>query len=245
MTMASSSEVTMIGDRIDFISAYCDRWCERCAYTTRCSAFASEVAIAMCGDLAEGLELAVGRARSVKGERSSATAEWVSEMNEEPSAEAMATMMDEEGRRDARADSSPIMTLARACAMVSQRWLEAHSEETPGTRDPLLAEALAIIAHDSVFISAKLWRALRGHISDEDGEGDEVDPIQNDSNGSAKVALISIERSEHAWRTIALATGQETPATLAEQMHALAGKVETEFPRARAFVRPGFDEPDR
>ena len=28
-------------DRIDFISSYCDRWCERCAYTERCSAFIS------------------------------------------------------------------------------------------------------------------------------------------------------------------------------------------------------------
>jgi hypothetical protein len=37
-------------DRIDFISAYCDSWCERCAYTTRCSAFAVRVATAMCDD---------------------------------------------------------------------------------------------------------------------------------------------------------------------------------------------------
>jgi hypothetical protein len=31
-------------DRIDFISAYCDRWCERCAFTERCSVFAVKVA---------------------------------------------------------------------------------------------------------------------------------------------------------------------------------------------------------
>ncbi len=30
----------MHGDRIDFISEYCDRWCERCAFTSRCSAYA-------------------------------------------------------------------------------------------------------------------------------------------------------------------------------------------------------------
>src|SRR5206468_3255294 len=33
--------------RIDFIAAYCDRWCERCAYTMRCSAYACRVAIAV------------------------------------------------------------------------------------------------------------------------------------------------------------------------------------------------------
>ena len=40
----------MCSETIDFISAYCDRWCERSAFTERCSAFACDAAIAMCGD---------------------------------------------------------------------------------------------------------------------------------------------------------------------------------------------------
>ena len=51
----------MLTDRIDFISEYCDRWCERCAFTTRCSAYAVQAALGMCGDLTEALQLAVGR----------------------------------------------------------------------------------------------------------------------------------------------------------------------------------------
>ena len=31
-------------NRIDFISSYCDRWCERCAFD-RCSAFACDIAL--------------------------------------------------------------------------------------------------------------------------------------------------------------------------------------------------------
>ena len=51
----------MHADRIEFISAYCDRWCERCAFTTRCSAYAVHAALAMCdGDFAAAIELAVG-----------------------------------------------------------------------------------------------------------------------------------------------------------------------------------------
>jgi hypothetical protein len=57
----------MDAERIDFISAYCDRWCERCAFTDRCSAFACQAAIAMCGDFAEGIQLAVGRPKSAGG----------------------------------------------------------------------------------------------------------------------------------------------------------------------------------
>jgi len=56
-------------DRIDFISAYCDRWCERCAFTARCSAFACHLAIGMCGDSAQGLELAVGAPMPEDGKR--------------------------------------------------------------------------------------------------------------------------------------------------------------------------------
>lgn len=41
-------ESDMCGDRIDFISEYCDRWCERCAFTGRCSAYAVKVALEMC-----------------------------------------------------------------------------------------------------------------------------------------------------------------------------------------------------
>ena len=40
-------------NRIEFISEYCDRWCERCAFTSRCSAYAVKTALGMCGDLRE------------------------------------------------------------------------------------------------------------------------------------------------------------------------------------------------
>ena len=54
---------------IDFISAYCDRWCERCTFTERCSLFAVQAALAMCeGDDEQAMELAIGRAPSEDGE---------------------------------------------------------------------------------------------------------------------------------------------------------------------------------
>jgi hypothetical protein len=47
---------------IDFISAYCDRWCERCPFTERCSNFAVTSALAMCDGNAEAaFELAIGQ----------------------------------------------------------------------------------------------------------------------------------------------------------------------------------------
>ena len=60
-----------------------------------------------------------------------------------------------------------------------------------------MQESLEIAAHDTLFISAKLRRAISGRDPHERSD-DESRPIQNDWNGSAKVALISIERSEVA-----------------------------------------------
>jgi hypothetical protein len=105
-------------------------------------------------------------------------------------------------------------------------------------------ESLEIAAHDALFICAKLRRALSGRDPHERSD-DESHSVQNDWNGSAKVALISIERSEAAWRVIADATTEETPAMLADELRNLKREVETVFPTAWSFVRPGFDEPWR
>jgi hypothetical protein len=43
--------------RIDFISDYCDRWCERCAFTTRCSSYAVRAATAMCDGCQREIEM--------------------------------------------------------------------------------------------------------------------------------------------------------------------------------------------
>ena len=72
----------MNADRIDFISSYCDRWCERCAYTSRCSAYAVEIATAMCGDFAQGLELAVGSPQPPDREARVESPEWLAELQD-------------------------------------------------------------------------------------------------------------------------------------------------------------------
>ena len=98
------------------------------------------------------------------------------------------------------------------------------------------------------FISAycdRLRRALDGLDRHRCGEEVDGDPAQSDWNGSAKVALISIRRSEHAWRAITRATADDHAAMLADAAQDLRALALREFPRAMSFVRPGFDEPGR
>jgi hypothetical protein len=127
-------------------------------------------------------------------------------------------------------------------AIAAHRWLEKF-RETPGTPEASLQEALDVVAWDEFLIHVKIIRALDGR--DEFPEGDFRDqgPIQSDWNGSAKVATMCIDRSEHAWRVVAAATGDEAAGVLAEILAALRQQMSKEFPHAMEFRRPGFDDP--
>ena len=67
-----------------------------------------------------------------------------------------------------------------------------------------------------------------------------------DHDGSAKVALLGMERSHAAWLELAAqrlgVSGQIEP--FIADLIWLSDELERVFPNARAFVRPGFDEPD-
>ena len=125
-------------------------------------------------------------------------------------------------------------------AVAEHRWFHEHAAIRESA-DGVIRDALAIVLWDSTFIGGKLTRAVHGRELGND-RGD--DPIQNDWNGSAKIALISIERSESAWQIIAQATGDVVAADLASAMSSLRGEVEAAFPFARLFKRPGFDDAD-
>ena len=75
----------------------------------------------------------------------------------------------------------------------------------------------------------------------EHGGFSEADLIQDDWNGSAKVALISLDRSVVGWNRIAATTADADAAAIAQRLQALRMDVERAFPDAGRFVRPGLD----
>jgi hypothetical protein len=223
---------------IDFISAYCDRWCERCVFTGRCSTFAAQAAMAMCGDVAEGVELAVGWPQQADAVEEPVPG-WPANLpDDEPTPAESTRWRRERNARKARVDATRAMQLAWPYSLLVHKWLMA-ARMTP--TDPAIAEALAIVAHDASLITVKLHRALDGRDLHRSGEDIDDDPAQSDFNGSAKVALLSIDRSAAAWTAIAEAIGGETPSEFAALLEELRREVEVEFPNARAFRRPGFD----
>src|SRR5436189_4941846 len=113
---------------IDFISAYCDRWCERCSMTDHCSAFTANLAIAMCEDACDGLELAFGRAPDDDG-IVKPLPKWVEDFVEVEmtAAETAAFERKEEQRRE-KIEETALMQRAQGIVRLARQWLAARGE---------------------------------------------------------------------------------------------------------------------
>jgi hypothetical protein len=106
-----------------------------------------------------------------------------------------------------------------------------------------LMDAVDVIRWYQHQIYVKLERAYH---SLRDEKLEELDDFPKDSDGSAKVALIGMDRSISAWGEILKFFPDQEANILGIIAHLdrLRNRTEAEFPGARAFVRPGFDEKD-
>jgi hypothetical protein len=115
---------------------------------------------------------------------------------------------------------------------------------TPGA-DPS-AEAVSINDATEVIrwyqhqIHVKLRRAIESTRNEKEDAGD---GFPKNSDGSAKVALIGLDRSIGAWKMLlSCFPGQQQPILhFVASLESIRRRVESQFPQARAFVRPGFD----
>jgi len=107
-------------------------------------------------------------------------------------------------------------------------------------------EAAEVIRWYQYQISVKIQRAIRSVTIEKQSGCDDATPkdFAKDSDGSAKVAIIGIERSIAAWKML-LNSFPELEKQIIDLnlfLQSILKRVETQFPRARSFVRPGFDE---
>ncbi len=94
-------------------------------------------------------------------------------------------------------------------------------------------------------IHVKFMRALCEREREfETYEDEEMKNVPRDSDGSAKVALIGIDRSLAAWIRLDEQLSEKRVIThpMTTQLLKLQASIEGEFPDARMFVRPGFDQ---
>jgi len=222
---------------------YCDRWCETCAFTSRCRSFADRAAVE--AELDPNFK-AVADAPPLPQEAPEPPPQWlqecIDEMNEAAAEIAKLDVSQDEVRQRIYDYVSPehrtIEQRARAYSLATAGWLQ--TVDLPAERDH--ADPRSVLWHDCAFIPAKIYRALGGLRMWREDPHD----WPADHDGSAKVALISIDRSRVAWIAVAergiASTADVEP--FVSELGVLGDELERVFPKARAFIRPGFDEPE-
>lgn len=250
----------------EFISGiynYCDRWCERCQFTARCMNYA------MSEDDAEDPEARDINNRAFWDKLHDifrVTMEMVQEMAEERGIDLNAIDVDEEMELDRinseKAEKHPCAVAAREYGTMVSSWFDSIKKKSEAQEDDISAhvrldlfeagfaanedgtdigEMVEVIRWYQHQIYVKLMRALHGQL-DERNEIDEGFP--KDSDGSAKVSLIGIDRSMAAWAEVMRYFKEQDGdiSSILVHLEGLRYSVEKQFPDARGFFRPGFDD---
>jgi hypothetical protein len=216
---------------------YCDSWCASCGFTSRCRVFADTVQLEAAVDPTLKPLIDARLLPDVPPD----PPPWMQELIEQASTFALETRTD---RRDCPSpaivpDHAVLREHASTYFDWVLAWLRTHEAFAVATdpRDPR-----AVVSWLYSMIDVKVRRALHGLAED--------DPSSRnwpaDYDGSAKVALLAVERSQVAWLQI-VERGHATWADaepFVRRLLSLRHEIEGIFPGARAFVRPGFDEPD-
>jgi hypothetical protein len=146
------------------------------------------------------------------------------------------------------AEGHEICRAAKTYSNLVEDWFSSAASLIPASPaidggDTGLEETLEVIRWYQHFIYVKLMRAVQGEMGEREEGADE---FPRDSEGSAKIALIGIDRSIGAWGTVYAADllHDEKILRFVAYLDRLREEVEKTFPEARSFIRPGFDRID-
>jgi hypothetical protein len=280
-------ELAELAENPEFISGiynYCDRWCERCQFTSRCFLYATEQADSDLDD---------PEVRDIRNEKfwtklqsifkntAEMITQWAAEAGLDLDSIDTEEALEEHKREIDKAKQSELSQAAKRYAMTVETWFkeefateeDVHDDAAitpkPNEMDLTVREAAEVIRWYQFFVAVKIFRALTGgdrteyepdgeddifgNIFDDGGPGDDDDIDYEavlaradwmDANGSAKVALVAIDRSISAWRVLQISlpekAGSIQPMLL--ELERLRRATELRFPQARDFIRPGLDE---
>jgi hypothetical protein len=250
-----SSEITDDEGFIPGIHNYCDRWCERCDFTDKCRVFAMEE---------EMMEMLNKNKKEKQGDAddSEHPSDWyaaeqdlLEESDDEPEFEIdfpedsseFGHEKDDYFSAHSKAGRHPLAEMAYSYSTKSFNWFRKYNKElqnhftkhlAKGYADEVM-DATEVIQWYHMFIFAKIKRALSGYY-----ELEEFEEADYDMNGSAKVALIGLDRSIEAANILIrhMKGYRETLKTFKDQLEQIRELAEEVFPDARDFTRPGLDE---
>jgi hypothetical protein len=254
---------------IQGIFNYCDRWCEKCAFTARCRVYSTErLAQAdlpsdpespeFWNKLHDNFQKTLELLRDMLEEMEAKSKELEAREEKNDTADSKGYEKDAEDFDD-ELGPPPSVPWAEGYSKLIQDFFDKNedffSEEEerfdhkvrmglPIDVEQLgfLQEALQTIRWFQDFISSKIHRAMAQKHYDTDGT--ETDNPQSDCNGSAKVAMIGIQRSTDAWQFIQRFFPEKDTETqkIRQLLEDIRTRLTTEFPHWEKFHRPGFDD---
>lgn len=248
-------------ERIPGIYNYCDKWCERCSFTSRCAVYADEQGLSNAEkDIKnqafwERLSDNFAKAFTMLHEKAKELGVDLDEISRETEEDRIKRQ-----RKDEANHSHPLVLMGLEYSDLSRKWCKqvaiqekadqiAHEYEL-GIRSAQDAKNEALIIKDCLevinwyetLLPAKLMRAISGKA--DDGGWAKENGFQSDFDGSAKIAIISIDRSMQAWLKLyeRIPAEQDHILSMLALLEKMKKMTTAEFPGALTFVRPGFDE---
>lgn len=248
-------------NNIPGIYNYCDRWCERCNFTARCAVYERTSKLTPeqndINNNAFWEQLSQNFADTLVMITAEAAKQGI-DLNAIPEEE-MEEYKLKEKQKDERNEKHPVIVAAKlysnkAMDLVKQNNLLAEKSTEmqqqvalgiTGVNDAKLELASLNDCYEIVQwymhqVYIKLKRAMS--VYDDGEEDDEL--MMGDANGSAKVALIGTERSMIAWEKIMrmLPSAEDDMLEILALLQKIRMLVDKQFPCARNFKRPGFDD---
>ena len=241
---------------------YCDRWCERCEFTSRCLNY--EMSEKKFGDL-EDANIHNEEFWQRFSETLHETLVMVKEMAAERGIDLESIELEDEDNVTKNFEDPSVVhlisSMAESYIRMVDEWFDSniyiigedHLEvETAAASESItsgpdektisLFHAVEVIRWYQHQMYVKIRSAA--HSALEDAEDNDSVDYPKYSDGAAKVALIGMDRSIGAWGKIIkhFPDGENSVLGIISHLDRLRRRTEVEFPEARSFVRPGFDE---
>jgi len=246
------------------IHNYCDRWCERCTFTSCCAVAEMDESLspeqrdmnneAFWNRLSDNFKKAIELLHK-------SAEKYGIDLAEINTSEANAAYEKHEKELRSALKKHPLSKLSLKYADQTHKFLKDNSlfenagnellqhfeigissEEETMQKAHRLKDCVEVVSWFEQFIYVKLQRALSGLMEDDGWE--EENGFQRDCDGSAKTVLISVEKCLQAWVYLYEILPQKEDEIL--QQLALLQQIkkftEQNFPKAWSFKRPGFDD---
>jgi len=244
---------------IDGIFNFCDRWCEKCDFTTKCRVFKIEEdknetennPDEVFEDIAETLKDTFNMLTSILEEQGVDVNQIIEEADNKEFA-VIETKHENAKSKDycifsldysSKVDSLLEIlkkTFSKKVDIINKKFDLGLDFKVNEDEYNIIDQHVEIILYYQYLIYIKLLRATEEKIFDNELEEFSI----NFYEGTAKVAIISIEKSINSWNSLISLVPeiQDEIIGVLALLQKILNLVNIEFPTAKDFIRPGFDE---